>query len=196
LFGALMSMNGLLRRCDFFGLAGIFVSLALSGTAWAQEPGEVTPGTRLRITTADRTLTGALVQATPSAVVIAEDRGPERTLQRTRITRMEMSLGRKDRLVLGLAIGVAVGAALGIASCEVGADPEKGESNIYNVDECSSTERVWVPIGMAVGGGALGAWGGHAWKHEVWKVLTIGPSLSLVVEPSPRHVAFGLRTLF
>jgi hypothetical protein len=104
------------------------LSLALAvptAAAVAQEPPEVTPGTRVRIsapTVAKKHFVGTITAWDPENLTMTSDKGPI-VLPRGAVSRLELSRGRKSRgrkALLGAGIGAAAGALVGFAH---GSDP-------------------------------------------------------------------------
>ena len=104
------------------------LSLALAmptAAALAQEPSEVIPGTRVRITAptvAEKRLVGTITAWGPENLTVTSEKGPI-VLPRGAVSRLEVSRGRKSRgrgALVGAGIGVGAGVVGGFAH---GSDP-------------------------------------------------------------------------
>jgi len=145
------------------------IALLLSPhVAWSQEPPAIVPGSRIRIVAeleAGRSgiRSGTVVTVGADTVVLRLDRGGDSVpFALARISRIEVSRGRKGHIAAGVGLGflagAGTGALIGALSAPKGAEEGSG---------------VYIALGAGVGAGIgmlVGA-GFGAIKTEQWEVL-------------------------
>jgi hypothetical protein len=107
------------------------MSVAAAVSPALDTPG-LAPGSRLRLrtTTADRPVVGALVAQDEATITLQAPEEPEGVVvRRDGITKVEVSVGRHSRgrgALLGAAVGPGIGAAIGVAGGAANADNTYG----------------------------------------------------------------------
>jgi hypothetical protein len=134
----------------------------------AEEPLELPPGVRVRLTAAGPHLTGTtigtIVRVGAEDVTLLDPRsGTLLSVPRTSIVRAEVSGGEKRYGKVGLLAGAAAGALMGAV---VANDPTLCGEEIS--PPCTGSEKATLVFSGALGYGALGLLIGHHIRHEHW----------------------------
>ena len=155
------------------------------GTA-AEEPSQLTVGSRLRLTLeepASEPLIGQVVALEPDIVVLRrEDGGPETRVPLTPSTTVEVSAGERSQAARGAMVGAAVGAMPGLLLTFGDYNTEKGSPAL-------------ISIAGAAAGAAIGALIGSALKSEDWRPAKV-PVVTAGIAPIPRGAAISVRVVW
>ncbi len=169
--------------------------LVAATNADAQAPDTVVVGDRVRITTANGTFIGELVSLESSLLQVALGRGVEtRTLARTEIERIQLSVGREGR---GAGPAFLVGAGALLIGGVIGAathDPPPNECALEEIPVCIVRAAVDNRMTAALGGAALGGLIGlplailvGSSEREAWRNSELGTGsvahVALTVSP-------------
>ena len=156
--GYILAMRAILR---------IVVSLALmpgSGPVLLAQGPDLTPGTRIRVTTISpsATRTGAYRGIDQSVLKLQVDTATYR-IPRETIAKLEQSTGKKPNVPAGI-IGALLGAGIGGA---LGCLANKDDYGVY----CGGQDDTKVIVGAVLGGLAGGAAGALLFKRERWMAV-------------------------
>lgn len=134
----------------------------------AQQP-PIPLGTRVRITTPAARTAGRLVRLRTDTVAIDRD-GSTLVVPAVRITRFDVSRGRRSRTGRGALLGALIGTAAGIAAGAI----------LCSGDRCESSGGDFAGVGiLALGGGGLlaglgiGAVAGALVTNERWEEVSL-----------------------
>ncbi len=149
------------------------IALLLSPTvAWSQEPSSIVPGSRIRITQLEagksRRRSGTVVTAAADTVVLRPDGlGATATVSLARISRLEVSRGRKRHIAVGVGVGFLAGVGTGAL---VGALACKDHGCLDGSDEMGA---LVVALGAGIGGvvGMLVGGGIGAHRTDMWETV-------------------------
>ncbi len=151
-----------MRRLIWLGTVALLLSPQI---AWSQEPPTIAPGSRIRITGlgGSELRSGTVVTAGADTVVLRLDRGGESVpFAFARISRIEVSRGRKGHIGAGVGLGFLAGAGTGALVGALSAPKGTEEGN-----------GVYIALGAGVGAGIgmlVGA-GMGAFKTEKWEAV-------------------------
>ena len=154
-----------MKRLSIIPLA-VFAFTPLSGATAQEQRPAVEPGARVRVTAPSASpgrLEGTVVTLTGEDIVVDQRGGDQVTIPLQSVTLLEVSRGRKSKLLLGLGLGFVGGAGAGAAIIpeRCGLDfPEAG---------CRA---VGATVG-AVGGALFGAIVGALIKTERWEEVPL-----------------------
>jgi hypothetical protein len=153
----------IIRRIWLIVLALCWPALSIG----AQDSIAAHPGSRLRVTTGERTPqieTGTYHAITDTTLVLWRS-GAERSFPLARIGRLEISRGRKPNVAGGV-VGFLLGAAAGgVVACTANRDS-------YGVF-CGGQNDTKLIVGAALGGAAGAAIGALLFRRERWSVVEL-----------------------
>lgn len=185
-------------RCARVVLAAVAVTVPVLGAAQpvTDPPAlELPTGIPARIWIGDgEVVEGWLGQADGVSITLRPRDGdvlgaPEIIIPRSSVSRMEVSLKKKSRWRLGLAIGAVVGAAVALDS-DIDSELCKVDSDVL----CNRGEA----IGVVLAGAGLGALIGALFRTDRWTPVALGalPPMTRSAGPSaraPLSVRFSFR---
>jgi hypothetical protein len=155
------------------------IRLAIVALAWpllplgAQTALQVSPGTRLRVSVSSPGLsvqTGSYRELTDSTLVLARGESVD-SIPLARITRAELSRGKKPNVIGGVVGFLLGGAAGGVLACAANRDD-------YGVF-CGGQNDTKLMVGAALGGAAGAAVGALLFRRERWtRVELVSPESS------------------
>ena len=174
--------------------AGLFALLvgAVASPLTAQGP-DIPLQSRIRLKQGPGSswVSGTLIRSSADSLYLASE-NRETAVARDRITRLDISRGRKPNTLGGLKNGAIVGGAIGtVLGLMVLA---------YEDDSWFDYGAEVVPISMAgctVLGAVLGTGFGTLLRTDRWeRVETQGPALAVIVSPGPNGARLGLSAHF
>lgn len=155
------------------------------GTA-AEEPGHLTVGSRVRLTSqepASEPVIGQVVALEADGVVLLrEDGGPQTRVPLTPSTTLEVSAGKKSQAARGAMLGAAAGVMPGLLMTFGDYNSDKGNPAVVSI------------VGAAAGA-ALGALVGSALKSEDWRPAK-APVVTTGIAPIPRGASISFRVMW
>lgn len=146
-------------------------------------------GARVRIASPQLTqgrLVGVLQRTTADSVIVSGH-----PISRASITRIDVSTGRKSKLLVGMGIGGVVGAVGGVALAVIDTGANGETCNVDGVEVCS--------IGGLFGAGAgalLGAVTGALVRSDVWSTIPLTAIRIAPILRSDGAVGVSLRFRF
>ena len=154
-----------MRRLTWLGTIALLLSPQV---AWSQEPPAFVPGSRIRIAElgAGRSglRSGTVVTAGADTVVLRLDRGGDSVpFALARISRIEVSRGRKGHIAAGIGLGLLGGAGTGALLGALAA-PKTSKGNGIHV---ALGAGIGAGAGMLVGAGI----GAFLWRTERWTAV-------------------------
>jgi len=145
-----------------------FALLVTPGVVWSQEPPAIVRGSRIRITELgagrNESRSGTVVTAGADTIVLSFDSGGVGVpFALARISRIEVSRGRKGHIAAGVGLGFLAGAGTGALVGGLAAPKTSKGSGIHAVLGAG----IGAGAGMLVGAGIGAFW----WKTERWEAV-------------------------
>ncbi|HEX6644629.1 MAG TPA: hypothetical protein VF037_08125 [Gemmatimonadales bacterium] len=155
------------------------LGLLLSSAGLSAQTPLPTGGTRLRIVTVERSITGLLVSEGSDSIVLRTGDGSTASVSRSDVRGVEQSLGWRSNAWRGAELGAGIGAAIGVLFGAM-ADTD-GDSPAYR--QLEKTGQIITNGGIGLAVGAVGGFAiGSRTRSERWRPR---PAVhALIVTPS------------
>jgi hypothetical protein len=157
------------------------IGIAVAEASMAQEPGNLAPATRIRVSAASRQLKdviGVVVAHRGDSLFFQpEHRGDTLALHVYELTRLDVSVERKSHGWAGAGIGLVAGAALGaIAGEAAGDDPPQPCDDVgclFVIRMTANEKAAMGAIGLGLVGTIAGGIVGHFHRTDRWESVVV-----------------------